>query len=566
MREKSNDIWLKAATAGSLWASVEIVVGSFLHNLRVPFAGTILAVMGLSLMIAFQYKWKDRGLIWRAGLICAIMKSLSPSAVILGPMVGILTEAFLLDFFIRFLGRNPLGFIAGSVTAVLSALIHKVFTIVLLYGFNIVQILENMYQYAQKQLKITGPEPITLLIYLVILYFLFGILAATFGMLAGKKLEGQKQNINLNLSATGNKDLMIPGKNRYSLGFLFLHVVALIAGLYFINILSFYLSFLIILPYLIFVIIKYHKALRRFARPLFWIQLVIILLFAIVFWNEFSIGKFFDSEGLIIGLKMVFRAVIVIMVFSAISVELRNPIVKTVLYRKGFSRFYSSLSLAFSVLPGVTARLAKPGNIILRPVTSLSQTILYAEDIFMDFKEQMKKKQPVFIISGDQREGKTTFLKAVMGKLITKGILVEGIMAEGLDKAGERTGFQLVNVSNGKSIILCSIHPKPNWEKTGKYYFNPDGLKFGNKVLNKISADSIVIIDEIGPLEMKGSGWSDSVQKILENYDNTMIWVVRRSLTEQIIHKFELKNVFILDISKYTPEELVDWIPLENQK
>jgi nucleoside-triphosphatase THEP1 len=564
MREKTSDVWLKAATAGSLWASVEIVVGSFLHNLRVPFAGTILAVMGISLMIAFQYKWKDQGLIWRSGMICAIMKSLSPSAVILGPMIGILTEAFLLDFFIRLLGRNPLGFILGSVAAVLSALIHKVFTIILLYGFNIVQILENMYQYAQKQLKVTGPEPITLLVYLVTLYLIFGILAAIIGMHAGKKLGEQKQNLILDLSTTGNKDLMIPGKNQYSLGLLFLHVIALTAGLYFVNSLNLYLSFPIILPYLIFVVIKYHKALRRFARPLFWIQLALILLFAVIFWNEFSIGSFFDSEGLTVGLKMVFRAVIVIMVFSAISVELRNPVVKTVLYRKGFSRFYSSLSLSFSVLPGVIARLAKPGNMILRPVTFLSETILYAEDIFKDFKEQIKKRQPVYIIAGDQREGKTTFLKEVTIKLTTRGTPVEGIMAEGLDKDGERTGFQLVNISNDKSIVLCSVHPKPDWEKTGKYYFNPEGLEFGRKVLNQISADSIVIIDEIGPLEMKGGGWSAPVQKILENYDNTMIWVVRRSLTEQIIHKFELKNVFILDVSRFTPEELVHWIPERN--
>lgn len=560
MREKSGDVWLKAATAGSLWASVEIVVGSFLHNLRVPFAGTILAVMGLSLMIAFQYKWKDKGLIWRAGLICAIMKSLSPSAIILGPMVGILTEAFLLDFFIRFFGRNPLGFIFGSVSAVLSALIHKVFTIVLLYGFNIVQILENMYQYAQKQLKIEGPEPLILLAYLVILYLLFGLLAAIIGMLAGKKLGERKQKLDFDFKDTGNKDLIIPGKNRYSLGLLLLHVAALVTGLYLINSFRLSYSFLIILPYLIFVIVKYNKALRRFARPLFWIQMVLILLFAVIFWNEYSIGNFFDSEGLIVGLKMVFRAIIVVMVFSAISVELRNPVIKTVLYQKGFSRFYSSLSLAFSVLPGVIAKLAKPGNIILRPVSSLSETILYAEDIFTDFKEQIKKRQPVYIIAGDQREGKTTFLKKLTGKLIKIGMHVEGIMAEGMDKEGERTGFQLVNVSNSKSVTLCGIHPKPGWEKTGKYYFNPDGIEFGRKVLSNISADAIVIIDEIGPLEMKDGGWAASVHRILENYDNTMIWVVRRNLTEQIIHKFELKNVFIFDISGFTPEELVDWI------
>ncbi len=561
MREKTDDIWLKAAVAGSLWASVEIVVGSFFHNLRIPFAGTMLAVMGLSLMIAFQYKWKDKGLIWRAGMICAIMKSLSPSAIILGPMVGILTEAFLLDFFIRLLGRNPMGFIVGSVTAVLSALVHKIFTIILLYGFNIVKILENMYQFAQKQLKVTGPEPFTLIIFLVILYLFFGLLAAFIGMLAGKNLRIQNKNVKIDLSGSENQELMDMGKDNYSLGLLFFHSVALIVSLYLINKVNLFVSFMIILPYISFIFYKYKKALKRLAKPLFWLQLVFILFFAVVFWSEVSVGGLPEPEGLIVGLKMIFRAVIVVMVFSAISVELRNPVVKTVMYKKGFSHFYSSLSLAFSVLPGVMSRISKPLNMILHPVNSLSDTILYSEQLYQDFKFRIEEKQAVFIIAGDQREGKTTFLRKTIKLLKESGQKVEGIMAEGIDVDGQRNGFHLIDVKDEKKkIVLCNIEGKENWEKTGRYYFNPDGLRFGRDVLSNISTDSIIVIDEIGPLEINGGGWSDSIQKILLNYDNPMIWVVRRKLTEQIIHKFDLKNVSIMDIKFYQPEELVEYV------
>ncbi len=561
MIEKTNDIWLKAATAGSLWASVEIVVGSFFHNLRIPFAGTMLAVMGLSLMIAFQYKWKDKGLVWRAGMICAIMKSLSPSAIILGPMVGILTEAFLLDFFIRMVGRNPMGFILGSITAVMSALVHKIFTIILLYGFNIVKILENMYQFAQKQLKITGPEPLMLIIFLAGFYLFFGLLAAVIGMLAGKNLGKQNEIVKIDFSRSENRDFMDMGKYNYSLGLLFFHVLALIVSLYLINKVKLIVSFVIILPYIIFIFYKYKKALRRLAKPLFWLQLVFILIFAVVFWSEVSLSALPESEGLVVGLKMIFRAVIVVMAFSAISVELRNPVVKTVMYKKGFSHFYSSLSLAFSVLPGVMSRISKPIKMILHPVNSLSDTILYSEQLYQNFKSRIEKKQAVFIIAGDQREGKTTFLRETIKILKKSGNQVEGVMAEGVDVDGKRTGFNLIDVRDEKKkIVLCNIEGKENWEKTGRYYFNPAGLRFGRDALSIISPDSIIVIDEIGPLEISGGGWSDSIQKILSNYDNPMIWVVRRKLTEQIIHKFDLKNVSIMDIKFYQPEELVEYV------
>lgn len=560
MTGKSGDIWLKAAVAGSLWASIEIVLGSFLHNLRIPFAGTILAVMGISLMIAFQYKWKDSGLIWRAGLICAIMKSLSPSAVIIGPMVGILTEAILLDFSIRIIGRNIAGFLIGSVAAVLSALIHKVTTIIILYGFNIVTILENVYQFAQKQLKVVGPAPKTLLIYLILLYIVFGILATIIGVASGKRLKKSDKSINSPGPEDRKGEFSLLGSEKYSIGLLLFHFIVLIIGLYLINRLNLLLSAGIILPYIVFVFYKYKQSLRRLAKPLFWFQLIFILFFAVFFWTGFSAGSFLEPEGYIIGAKMIFRALIVVMVFSAISVELRNPIVKAVLYKRGFSKLYTSLGLAFSVLPGVMSRIAKPAGIILQPINSLSQIILYSEDIYNTFKEQMDLRHPVFIIAGNQREGKTTFLNDTIRLLNLNSLKVEGIMAEGIDAEGERQGFKLVNVATGKKVLLCHLEGKKNWRQTGKYFFNPEGLSFGINSLKNVTPGSIVVVDEIGPLELNDGGWSKSLRNLLEDFDSPMIWVVRRNLTEKIIVYFSLKNVTIMDIANYRPEELANQI------
>ena len=115
-----NEIWLKASVLGSIWASIEILLGSFLHNLKIPFSGMILSLIGVWLIISFLQVWKERGLVWRAGIICALMKSISPSAVILGPMIGIFTEALLIEFFIFVLGKNIIGYLFAGAFAVLS--------------------------------------------------------------------------------------------------------------------------------------------------------------------------------------------------------------------------------------------------------------------------------------------------------------------------------------------------------------------------------------------------------------------------------------------------------------
>ena len=122
---KINYTWLKASVIGSLWASIEIILGSFLHNLRIPFAGTLLAILGVCLLVAFSQIWHEKGLFWRSGVICAVMKSISPSLIILGPMIGIMYEAILLELFILFFGRNIFAYAIGGMFAISSILIQK---------------------------------------------------------------------------------------------------------------------------------------------------------------------------------------------------------------------------------------------------------------------------------------------------------------------------------------------------------------------------------------------------------------------------------------------------------
>jgi hypothetical protein len=91
-KNELSDKWIKASIIGTLWAASEIVLGSFLHNLKVPFSGNVLTAIGLVILISVSYIWTEKGLFWRAGLICAIMKTMSPSAVIFGPMIAIMSE------------------------------------------------------------------------------------------------------------------------------------------------------------------------------------------------------------------------------------------------------------------------------------------------------------------------------------------------------------------------------------------------------------------------------------------------------------------------------------------
>ncbi len=144
MNHKLSEKWIKASIAGTIWAASEIVLGSFLHNLRIPFSGNILTAIGLVILISISYIWTERGLFWRAGIICALMKTMSPSAVIFGPMIAIFSEALLLEFSVRLLGRTIAGFLIGSMLAMSWNLFQKIANYIIYYGANIIEVYNNL--------------------------------------------------------------------------------------------------------------------------------------------------------------------------------------------------------------------------------------------------------------------------------------------------------------------------------------------------------------------------------------------------------------------------------------
>ena len=186
MKTELNTIWLKAAVAGGLWASFEIIVGSLLHNLHLPFSGTILATFSVILMISFLQVWNINGLIWRAGIICGLMKSLSPSAVILGPMTGIMMEAVVMDLVIFLLGKNMIGYLLAGTGALLSTIVHKLASLFILYGTDLVTIYVNLFEFLKKQLHLEDASSKNLIIGIISVYILLGTIAAITGYFLGK--------------------------------------------------------------------------------------------------------------------------------------------------------------------------------------------------------------------------------------------------------------------------------------------------------------------------------------------------------------------------------------------
>lgn len=556
-----NSLWLKASVVGSFWASIEVILGSFLHNLRIPLSGTILSFISVYLLVSFLQIWKENGLIIRAGLVCALMKSISPSAIIIGPMIGIITEAALLELFILLFGKNLFGYMIGGAFAVLSALIHKLASLLILYGLNFVKILSVLYQYSVKQINLNEIDPLYLVIFIAIIYAIAGISASIAGYLTGNKYLNSKKLINDHQEISLQSEYQLfneTTKQKYSVYYLILNLCAIIISLYLINLDFTFISFLFPAVYIVFCIINYRSSLNRFKKISVWIQFAVITLVAAFVWNGLSEHNFFSVSGLIIGLKMIARAIVVIIGFATIGIELKNPLIKSVLYNKGFASLYQSLSLSFSALPGILEILPQPKDLLKKSKHYFLDIFRRAELLLVMFEKGHSRRPQVIIITGDRQQGKTTFVKKLIENLHNKNITIAGFVSVGIDEGSERMGFNLVSINENRTVQLCTKMRNDDWLKYGSYFFNPEGINYGKEILSieKIAGKQLIVIDEIGPLEMNDEGWGRSIEKISTSSITPNLWVVRKSLIKKVIRKWNIGNVYIFDIKESTNQEV----------
>jgi nucleoside-triphosphatase THEP1 len=555
-------VWLKAAVMGSLWASFEIIAGSFLHNLRIPFSGTTLTFASVFLVIAFIQFWDDKGLVWRAGLICALMKSLSPSAVIIGPMVGILTEALIIEVFIRISGRNLISYMIAGGLAVASALIHKIISLLILYGFNLVRIIESLYQFSVRQLSFISLKPLQLLLLLISIYLIAGMIAAILGFLTGKKMKRQIPDFEIQKQVTlssSTRHFNIKTHQQYSIPLLFLHFAIMVTTLWLINTGRVYIYLPLSILYIISCFIWYKNSLRHFRKFSFWIYFTIITLLAAFLLEAYSSGNYFSLAGLVIGLKMNLRAFIIMVGFTAISTELKNPLIRSILYHRGFSNLYQSLNLAFSALPGIMEGMPSSANLYRNRKSFLSHLFNHSRELLGQFTANHYQRPAVFILAGIPGQGKTTFLRELVKTLIKQGIQVDGFLSEGIEENGIRSGFDLIDISSHERIEIARKIPKEGWLRQGHYYFDHNVFEnSGERLIKKATDDTqLLVIDEIGPLEMNDGGWAPFIEKIIGSSRTPMFWVVRKSLAKRAAIKWNVGDVIIFELHQDKEEDII---------
>jgi len=144
----------------------------------------------------------------------------------------------------------------------------------------------------------------------------------------------------------------------------------------------------------------------------------------------------------------------------------------------------------------------------------------------------------LFALTGPPRSGKTTVIVKLVEKLKAEGISVGGMTTSELTQAGSRIGFQIADISSGRTGVLAKVGPGGG-PKVGKYVVDLEGLEgVGVAAIERaIEASEVIIIDEMGPMELSSKAFVRAAEMALSSGKPivmTLHWRATHPLLERI--------------------------------
>lgn len=166
---------------GALWGALEIGLGSYLHVLRLPFIGTIMAALGITVALVGRSFVPRRGSVLFIGVVTAILKMFSLGGIVLNPMIAILVESGLAEIGLMASSRpRRWSFALAGAMAVSWDFLHQFFTQGILAGRGIFTIYQWTLEQGSRLLGIDQGSALLLLAALLVLRLAVGFVAGLF--------------------------------------------------------------------------------------------------------------------------------------------------------------------------------------------------------------------------------------------------------------------------------------------------------------------------------------------------------------------------------------------------
>jgi nucleoside-triphosphatase THEP1 len=138
---------------------------------------------------------------------------------------------------------------------------------------------------------------------------------------------------------------------------------------------------------------------------------------------------------------------------------------------------------------------------------------------------------------------------------------VAGVISPAMFEQGQKVGVLAENLLTGEQRLLASKMSRKGFDlPVGRWYFSPASLEWGSRVLQGCLPCDLLIVDELGPLELTHEmGWVAGLVALKQSQFSQALVVVRPKLLGVARRHFPGAETINLEAVRTLETQLESW-------
>lgn len=489
-QEKSNPFIYYRLIA--LWVLAEAMLGGIIHGFKIPVSGLVVGSCAVICICLIAWYVPKKGAILKATVIVAIFKMMlspqaPPPAYVAVFFQGLMGE---LLFWNRRMFR--LSCILFAVLALLESGFQRILMLTIIYGNDLWTAINDFLNKLIKQKTTTTNYSLLLGGAYVLLHLIVGIFVGWWASLLPKRVEKWSKE------PTG----------RFTVGSYHAYTPVPIRS----------------------------KRRKRLKKGLFIVWIILLGLFA---QSYFGIGT--PILPLHVSVRILLRSVAIVLTWYFVV----GPLLKRLLHywlQKKKSQSQPDVQRVLQLIPSTVQLVAqswKATSDISPRKRGLARLIDAGKKILVNAL-QATEERPIWILTGALQSGKTTSLvNWTDERNDVAGILTPVIEGKRVFMNAKTRELFPMEAGTGEMEVL----------PVGRFVFSKANFDKAIQAIREgMNSKGWLIIDEIGPMELKGEGFAVLLKELLKQQPEgqTMVLVVRESIVEKVKEYFNLGNPTII--------------------
>jgi nucleoside-triphosphatase THEP1 len=156
------------------------------------------------------------------------------------------------------------------------------------------------------------------------------------------------------------------------------------------------------------------------------------------------------------------------------------------------------------------------------------------------------------VVTGPPGGGKTRAATELAGRLRDHGVAVAGFVQPGEVEKHRKVAFAVRDVATGEEAVLARRDPREEGDFGTRFRFFDVGFDLARKALERAQPGSILIVDELGPVELRGDGHMPAVRRAVSQAGLAgAVIVVRRTLVPALLAALDATDAVVVDVEEY---------------